>query len=56
MVGGLFCEVAYFDFLIAVGYGRGAVGARFDAGEVSFFGDIVVNVPAALKGVSNESP
>lgn len=56
MVGGLFCEIAYFDFLIAVGYGRGTVGARFDAGEVSFFGDIVANFPAALKGVNNELP
>lgn len=53
MVGGLFCEVAYFDFLVAVGYGRGAIGACFDAGEVSFLGNIVANVPAALKGVSN---
>lgn len=55
-MGGLFCEVAYFDFLVAVGYGGGAIGDSFGTGKICFFGDIVANVPAALKGVSNGLP
>ena len=52
----MFCEVAYFDFLVAVGYGGGAIRDFFGTGKVCFFRDNVANVPAALKGVSKALP
>jgi hypothetical protein len=45
MMGGLFGEVADFDFFVAVLDAGGA-----DAGEVLFFGDVVIDIPTALEG------
>jgi hypothetical protein len=52
VVGGLFGEVAHFDFVVAILDARRAVGAN--SGEVLFFGDIVIDIPAALEGVSEK--
>lgn len=52
MVGGLFGEVAHFDFVVAILNARRAI--RADSGEVLFFGDVVIDIPAALEGVSNK--